>query len=63
MKVMRQQRFMERTLRRIEQERQRLKQLAPAPVHDMVAAALAAAAERIENVTRKLDQSMGSEVD
>jgi cell division protein ZapA len=28
-----------------------------------VAAALAAAAERIENVTRKLDQSMGSEVD
>jgi cell division protein ZapA len=28
-----------------------------------VAAALAAAAERIENVTRKLDQSMGVEVD
>jgi cell division protein ZapA len=28
-----------------------------------VAAALAAAAERIENVTRKLDRSMGSEVD
>ena len=28
-----------------------------------VAAALAAAAERIENVTRKLDQSMGGEVD
>jgi len=28
-----------------------------------VAAALASAAERIENVTRKLDQSMGSEVD
>ena len=28
-----------------------------------VAAALAAAAERIENVTRKLDQSMGIEID
>jgi cell division protein ZapA len=28
-----------------------------------VAAALAAAAERIENVTRKLDQSMGVEID